>query len=653
MGAYLSSPALEKASQDFPDNERHICGLSGMQGWRISMEDAHNCIPDVGDGTSLFAVYDGHGGGEVAIYCSLHFADMLKEDEDYKKGNLEKALSNTFMNIDKKIKEPIAKRELKVLSQKDPGDPAPTEDDYKKMEEEEKEDEDETKLLYEEATMNIEDLLARYGRVANETKDIIKNIKEGSQSSEPEKPAPVEKSEVADTTTESKSTPTKAEKEDSKQQSEKTNIEEKKDATQTSASSENTSQLDQKAEGDSLTVETKSPKTVHSIVEEKPTEKPQEATPAKKVLKKTFVKAKPTKSAEAEEDSEDDDYDGFESDEAMGGSSSEEEEEDSEEDDEDMMDEIEIPDGPEEKGKDGAATLAELEALGSGTDEPGSDSGTTAVVALLRENKLHVANAGDSRCVLCRKDGKAFDMSDDHKPEDEKELTRIQNAGGHVNPQGRVNGGLNLSRAIGDHCYKTNKNLPLEEQMISALPDIRSVELKPGDEFMVLACDGIWNVLSSQEVVDFVRERLRSNETTVPENGHGQEKTKTKLSKICEELFDKCIAPNTEGDGTGCDNMTCLIIDFNQDWLQEVSKEDDKQLDAVTDCEKKLMPLEAEETNNHSTDKLIAEAVTHKHSKDIIGDCDITTTKRSRTDEPDAFVNGDSADSQPKRIKTE
>lgn len=111
---------------------------------------------------------------------------------------------------------------------------------------------------------------------------------------------------------------------------------------------------------------------------------------------------------------------------------------------------------------------------------------------MLKGSTLTVANAGDSRCVLARAKGAAYDMSDDHKPEDEKELNRITTAGGVVNGQGRVNGGLNLSRAIGDHCYKTNEKLDLENQMITALPDLRTVKLNPEDEFMVLACDGIW-----------------------------------------------------------------------------------------------------------------------------------------------------------------
>lgn len=81
--------------------------------------------------------------------------------------------------------------------------------------------------------------------------------------------------------------------------------------------------------------------------------------------------------------------------------------------------------------------------------QPGSDSGTTAVVALIRGKQLIVANAGDSRCVVSE-GGKAVDMSYDHKPEDEVELARIKNAGGKVTMDGRVNGGLNLSRAIGE-----------------------------------------------------------------------------------------------------------------------------------------------------------------------------------------------------------
>lgn len=86
-------------------------------------------------------------------------------------------------------------------------------------------------------------------------------------------------------------------------------------------------------------------------------------------------------------------------------------------------------------------------------EEPGKDSGCTAVVSLLHGRDLYVANAGDSRCVVCR-NGRAIEMSLDHKPEDDEECARIIKAGGRVTLDGRVNGGLNLSRALGDHAYK-------------------------------------------------------------------------------------------------------------------------------------------------------------------------------------------------------
>ena len=111
--------------------------------------------------------------------------------------------------------------------------------------------------------------------------------------------------------------------------------------------------------------------------------------------------------------------------------------------------------------------------------------------------------------------------------------------------------GLNLSRAIGDHAYKTNKTLPLSEQMISPLPDIKKLTIDPvKDSFIFLACDGIWNSLSSQETVDFINERLDKKDVKI-DNDY--------LTNIIKELFDHCLAPDTMGDGTGCDNMTAVI----------------------------------------------------------------------------------------------
>lgn len=98
-------------------------------------------------------------------------------------------------------------------------------------------------------------------------------------------------------------------------------------------------------------------------------------------------------------------------------------------------------------------------------------AGATAIVAVIVGKTLTVANAGDSRAVLCR-DGDAFPLSFDHKPQSEIERGRIQKAGGFVNQVGRVNGNLNLSRSIGDLKYKQVQGITKAEQMITAEPDI-------------------------------------------------------------------------------------------------------------------------------------------------------------------------------------
>ena len=98
-------------------------------------------------------------------------------------------------------------------------------------------------------------------------------------------------------------------------------------------------------------------------------------------------------------------------------------------------------------------------------------AGATAIVAVLTAHTLTVANAGDSRAVLCRKES-TVPLSFDHKPMQETELNRIKKAGGFVNNFGRVNGNLNLSRSIGDLKYKQVPGISPAEQMITAEPDI-------------------------------------------------------------------------------------------------------------------------------------------------------------------------------------
>ncbi|GJZ47794.1 probable protein phosphatase 2C 60 [Tanacetum coccineum] len=100
---------------------------------------------------------------------------------------------------------------------------------------------------------------------------------------------------------------------------------------------------------------------------------------------------------------------------------------------------------------------------GSHSDFSGPTSGCTSCVAIMRGNQLVVANAGNSRCVISWK-GEAYNLSRDHKPGLEVERDRILKAGGFIHA-GRVNGSLNLTRAIGDMEFKQNKFLSAEKQI--------------------------------------------------------------------------------------------------------------------------------------------------------------------------------------------
>ncbi|KAJ1917426.1 Protein phosphatase 2C 2 [Tieghemiomyces parasiticus] len=171
-------------------------------------------------------------------------------------------------------------------------------------------------------------------------------------------------------------------------------------------------------------------------------------------------------------------------------------------------------------------------------------SGCTAIGALLTaDNVLYVGNAGDSRAVLSS-NGKTIALSYDHKPTNKTELQRIQDAGGFIE-FGRVNGNLALSRAIGDFEFKQNHDLPAEKQIVTADPDVIRHEITPEDEFIVVACDGIWDVLKSSEVVHYVQKHLARGES---------------LSQICESMMDTCLAPSLGNTGVGCDNMTVIIV---------------------------------------------------------------------------------------------
>ncbi|XP_076909308.1 putative protein phosphatase 2C 60 isoform X1 [Bidens hawaiensis] len=330
MGIYLSTPKTDKTSED-GENEKLRYGVSSMQGWRTSMEDAHAALLDLDNSTSFFGVYDGHGGQAVSKFCAKFLHQQVLKHEAYSAGDIGTAAQKSFLRMDEMMCGQRGWRELAILGNKM--------DQFSGM---------------------IEGLIwsPRSGKL--------------------------------------------------------------------------------KALEDNWSTE----------------------------------------------------------------------------------------EGPH-------------------SNYEGPACGSTACIAIIRNNQLVVANAGDSRCVISRK-GQAYNLSKDHKPDLEVEKERIYKAGGFIH-LGRVNGSLNLARAIGDMELKKNKTLPPEKQILTANPDINMVELCEDDDFLVLACDGIWDCMSSQQLVDFVREQL---------------KTESKLSAICEKVFDRCLAPVSGGEG--CDNMTMILVQFKK-----------------------------------------------------------------------------------------
>eukprot|EP00177_Eucheuma_denticulatum_P007194 GFKZ01013087.1.p1 GENE.GFKZ01013087.1~~GFKZ01013087.1.p1 ORF type:complete len:335 (+),score=49.77 GFKZ01013087.1:87-1007(+) len=128
--------------------------------------------------------------------------------------------------------------------------------------------------------------------------------------------------------------------------------------------------------------------------------------------------------------------------------------------------------------------------------------GATAVTCFVRWEQgvgrvLTTANCGDARAVLSR-GGRVVRLSEDHRPAEEGERGRVEKGGGFV-MGGRVNGVLNVSRAFGDFAMKS---------VVVATPAVRRVVLGDMDEFVVVACDGLWDFVDEREVVAVVRSAL-------------------------------------------------------------------------------------------------------------------------------------------------
>ncbi len=173
--------------------------------------------------------------------------------------------------------------------------------------------------------------------------------------------------------------------------------------------------------------------------------------------------------------------------------------------------------------------------------------GTTCCVVWVSGDReeLYNCNIGDSRFILCY-NGNAVAISEDHKPTMRTERARVYKAGGHISDM-RVNGILGVSRTLGDFAFKSQPHLPVHQQLVSCVPDVRTVEIDENVQFLVIASDGIWDMLTNEETVEFI---INLMEKEVP------------LQEICEQLIDSCRIPVDPETGLGSDNMTVIIAIF-------------------------------------------------------------------------------------------
>ncbi|KAL7428681.1 hypothetical protein ACHAXH_000872 [Discostella pseudostelligera] len=181
------------------------------------------------------------------------------------------------------------------------------------------------------------------------------------------------------------------------------------------------------------------------------------------------------------------------------------------------------------------------------------NGGSTAIMALICNRFLFVANIGDSRCILVKK--KTIDiipMSEDHKPNLPKERARIESAGLTVQTDHKSDTELiGVARAFGDHDFKSNTELSAFQQALVCTPDIVVRErMDDEDMYLILACDGIWDVMSNEEVGEFVARRVAERE-----NSNNKVEGEV-LARVGDDLLQLCVDKNSR------DNMSALIVAF-------------------------------------------------------------------------------------------
>ena len=170
------------------------------------------------------------------------------------------------------------------------------------------------------------------------------------------------------------------------------------------------------------------------------------------------------------------------------------------------------------------------------------EMGTTANILLINNNNLYCANCGDSLSVMYR-NGQAIKLNQEHKTTLKSEYERITKCGGHI-INNRIEGKLNLTRAIGDLEFKESPNLKCYDQSVIASPEITKIKNIEGIEFIIMGCDGLWDCVEPQKLCETISRRIKEN---------------VKLSDIIGDIFDTILSKSNN-------SKKYTYLTYSSDW---------------------------------------------------------------------------------------
>lgn len=562
---YLADAAVTTVKTDkphgLPSRELHVAAAA-MQGWRRSMEDAHFIAYNEEMKVYLFGVFDGHGGSGVSRYCAKRLPELVFDNENFKSKNFDIALHEAFLDIDLECQEPEIQEILFRMHQESKH--GASVEDLKKIE---------IHLSFE----TILDLfLGNPADPVNHPSDPFKVFSDHYTIPDPfgiVLPSPADLSGLMSVASEEEGTRKRKRRNATMRYGERPPVYTAEPRSPWGHIASRMRQLVVNSrEGNPLNARDPVFAELRELIE---------MIDASTDLELTLLRLKKEidwSNIEAiSEDPMSVFFDGI-----LASLYH-------------LTASCAVPWVYSIHPIDLLAVLNNNHIAGEGVNQRrcvSDDQGCTANVCLLSLNDtpiLYCANAGDSRSILVR-NSHAVPLSIDHKPSLPGERRRVLHAGGKVlgKMDPRVQGDLNLSRAIGDWRHKQNDSLPLELQMISPRPDITITNLTKEDEYIVLGCDGVWERFSSSDMANFVaalgaqggeasvsprrksflRHSLGSDEVA------GNRSAAAIASAICAATIRKPHEfPGLPiGVTIGCDNMSVIVVKLESGIREKASE---------------------------------------------------------------------------------